>query len=136
VQRLIAKEPKTIPFLFDESTRSIREILDALQNFLIDQGHERVIANVNLYEKAMDKFQYLIFQVKETYQPVFVFDNLESFQESPGGAFSEAYSDIKEIIAYLCERKICHVLLTCRYQVPGFKNLYCFDLNQVGFNDF
>jgi hypothetical protein len=136
VQRLIAKEPKTIPFLFDESTRSIREILDALQNFLIDQGHERVIANVNLYEKAIDKFQYLIFQVKETYQPVFVFDNLESFQESPGGAFSEAYSDIKEIIAYLCERKICHVLLTCRYPVPGFKNLYCFDLNQVGFNDF
>jgi tetratricopeptide (TPR) repeat protein len=136
VQRLIAKEPKTLPFLFDESTRSIKEILDTLQNFLIDQGHERVIANVNLYEKAMDKFQYLIFQVKETHQPIFVLDNLESFQKVPGEDFADESSDIKEVIAYLCERKICHVILTCRYPVSGFKNLQSFDLNQVGFNDF
>jgi hypothetical protein len=136
VQRLIAKEPKTVPFLFDESIRSIKEILDALRNFLIGQGHERVIANVNLYEKAMDKFQYLIFQVKETHQPVFVFDNLESFQKEPGKDFADEYYDIKEVIDILCERQICHVILTCRYPVPGLKNLLNFDLNQVGFNDF
>jgi tetratricopeptide (TPR) repeat protein len=136
VQRLIAKEPKTVPFLFDESTRSIKEILDTLQNSLIHQGHKNVIANVNQYEKAMDKFQYLLFQVKEAHQPVFVFDNLESFQKEPGEDFAEEYTDIKEVIAYLCERQIYHVILTCRYPVMGFKDLRSFDLNQVGFNDF
>jgi tetratricopeptide (TPR) repeat protein len=136
VQRLIAKEPKTVPFLFDESTRSIKEILDTMQNFLINQGHDRVIADVNQYEKAMDKLQYLIFQVKETHQPIFVFDNLESFQKEPGKDFADEYSDIKEVIDFLCERQICHVILTCRYPVQGLKNVRSFDLNQVGFNDF
>lgn len=135
-QRLIAKEPKTVPFLFDEFTRSIKEILDTLQNFLIHQGDKNVIANVNQYEKAMDKFQYLLFQVKEAHQPIFMFDNLESFQKEPGEDFAEEYSDIKEVIAYLCERQICHMILTCRYPVPGFNDLRSFDLNQVGFNDF
>ncbi len=136
VQRLIAKEPKTIPFLFDESIRSIKEILDRLQDFLIDQKRKNVIANVNQYEKAMDKFQYLLFQVKEAHQPVFVFDNLESFQKEPGEDFAEEYTDIKEVIDFLCQRQICFMILTCRYPVMGFKDLYSFDLNQVGFNDF
>ncbi len=136
VQRLIAKEPKTVPFLFNESIRSIKEILDKLEAFLTDRGHEHVTANVNQYEKAMAKFQYLLFRVNEDYQPVFVFDNLESFQEEPGKGFSEEYSDIKEVIDFLCDRQICHMLLTCRYPVPGFKNLQSFDLNQVGLTDF
>ncbi|MCK5057012.1 MAG: tetratricopeptide repeat protein [Candidatus Aminicenantes bacterium] len=136
VQRLIAKVPKTIPFLFDESIRSIKEILDRMQDFLLDREHEHVIANVNQYEKVMDKFRYLLFQINETYKPVFVFDNLESFQKEPGEDFSEEYSDLKEVIAFLCERQICHVMLTCRYPVPGFKNLRSFDLNQVGLTDF
>jgi tetratricopeptide (TPR) repeat protein len=136
VQRLMAKEPMIVPFLFDETIRSIKEILNRLQDFLIDRGQNGVIAGVNQFEKAMDKFQYLLFRIKKNHQVVFGFDNLETFQKSPGEHFNESYSDIKEVIEYLCERRTCYVILTCRYPVQKFKNLYSFDLNQVCFNDF
>lgn len=84
----------------------------------------------------MDKFQCMLFQIKESHQTVFVFDNLEGFQAAPGEDFAEEYSDIKEVIEFLCNRRICYLILTCRYPVPGLKNLRSFDLNQVGFTDF
>ncbi|NIM14347.1 MAG: CHAT domain-containing protein [Candidatus Aminicenantes bacterium] len=136
VQRLIAKNPNTIPFVFNEKTKSIEEILNTMRDFLLKQRVMHVISGMSQFEKGMEKFLYLLSEVEKTYQPVFVFDNLESFQVEPGKEFSGEFSDIKEIIDYLCEREEFHVILTCRYPVADVKHIESFDLNQVGLNDF
>jgi hypothetical protein len=135
VQRLIAAYPKTIPFVFNEKIKSIKEILE---NFLKQQGKIQVVSESSRQEKAMGRFIFLVFAVARTceYRPVFVFDNLEAFQAGFGQAFAEEFSDIKAVIDYLCQGGQFHVILTCRYPVPGFRNLQSFDLNQVGINDF
>ncbi|MGD2091895.1 MAG: tetratricopeptide repeat protein [Candidatus Aminicenantes bacterium] len=137
VQRLIAANSKTIPFVFNEKIRSIKEIMEILQNFLREQGYIHVISEINQYEKGMDKFLYLVFTIAQkcNFQPVFVFDNLETFQSEPGQPLSDEFSDIKTIIDFLCTSGKFHVILTCRYPVPDVKNLQSFDLNQVGLND-
>ncbi len=138
VQRLIAANPKTIPFVFNEKIKSIKEILEILENFLRQQGEIQVVSESSRQEKAMDRFIFLVFAIARTYdyQPVFVFDNMEAFQAGFGQEFAEEYSDIKAVIDYLCQGGKFHVILTCRYPVQGFKNLQSFDLDQVGINDF
>ena len=136
VQRLIAAYPDTVPFVFDEKIKSINEILNALTDSLMEDGHFHVIAEVRHFGKAMDQFLYLLFKISKTHQPVFVFDSLDNFQSAPGKELAEEYDDIKEIIDFLCNSGKFHVILTCRYPVPDFKNLQSFDLNQVGLNDF
>ncbi|UCH94043.1 MAG: tetratricopeptide repeat protein [Candidatus Aminicenantes bacterium] len=138
VQRLIAANPKTIPFVFNEKIKSIKEILEVLQNFLRQQGYIQVVIESIQFEKAMDRFIFLVFTIARTcnYQPVFVFDSLDSFQSAPGKELAEEFNDIKAIIGYLCNSGQFHVILICRYPVPDFGNLQRFDLNQVGLNDF
>jgi tetratricopeptide (TPR) repeat protein/GTPase SAR1 family protein len=138
VQRSIARNPQTMPFVFNEKIKSIKDILEILQNFLMEQGYIRVISEINQYEKGMDKFLYLVFTIvgEFKYRPVFVFDNLETFQVGPGQALSEEFSDIAAVIDYLCNSRKFHVILTCRYPVPGIRDLQSFDLNQVGLTDF
>jgi tetratricopeptide (TPR) repeat protein len=132
VQRLIASNPKTEPFVFNETIRSIQDILDNLQKFLREQGN---FSKADEHDKAIDKFGFLVFEIAKTCQPVFVFDNLETFQESPGGKFLDKHQDLAEAIGFLDSIRKFHLILTCRYPVPDFqaKN---FDLNQVSLNDF
>jgi tetratricopeptide (TPR) repeat protein len=137
VQRLIAHNPNTYPFVFNEKTRSIKEILDSLQNYLIiEHGQTDVILALNSLEKAMDKLNFLLNKLSQVCQPVFIFDNLETFQSEPGKAFAPNFQDLAEVIGFFCQCHKYHLILTCRYPVSDFKNVQSFDLNQVSFNDF
>jgi len=89
VQRLIAAEPKTQPFVLDETNRSLDTLLKAMQKFLRANDAVQVLAQVSRYEKALDQFAFLAFAVAKIYQPVFVLDNLESFQMKPGEGFAD-----------------------------------------------
>ena len=135
VQRLIAANPKTEPFVFNEKTKTIDEILKRLQHFVEEKG-ELSMAELSLREEAMDRFRYLLARAAEICRPVFIFDNLESFQAGFGQEFAPEFSDLREVIAYLCDSAAYHIILTCRYPLPGFANLHSFDLNLVGLNDF
>ncbi|MCP5102378.1 MAG: tetratricopeptide repeat protein, partial [bacterium] len=137
VQRLAARKPDTSYFMFDEKNLSAKTILDALQESLEEKG-ELSMTELNLRETPIKKFKYLVGQMAKMSNPVFVLDNLENFQVEPGREFKETFAQVEEFIHYLCDggyRKY-HVILTCRYPVPGVKNLESLDLNQVDLTDF
>ncbi|MCP5046436.1 MAG: hypothetical protein GY940_04640, partial [bacterium] len=136
VQRLMALEPKTAPFVFDENAKSIDDLLRPMREFLLDRGQANVISELAALDKGMEKFRYLASKVKESFLPVFVFDNLETFQAEEGEELAPEFADLKEVIAFLCRGRRFHVILTCRYTVAGFDNILERDLNQVGLTDF
>ncbi len=135
VQRSIAADGKTVPFLFDETIKSIDDILKIVQRYLLE-NNKLDITKLNLIEKGIEKFQYLIARTAELCAPVFIFDNLESFQKGPGDNFADEYLDILEIIEHLCRDNRYGVILTGRYTIPGLEYAKMFDLNQVSINDF
>jgi len=135
IQRLIAANPRTQPFDFTETTRNIGDILDRLKNFLIRRNDFDLRAYDGL-SKALEKLSHLVACVSKMCNPVFVFDNLETFQSSPGKAFKPDYEDIRDAISLICGMGIGHVILTARYPLPDFADVRAFDLNQVGLNDF
>ncbi len=135
VQRLILADGRTQPFVFNETVKSIHEIQKLLENYL-ESKNKLERTELNLREKGLDQFKYLAFAVAEICQPVFIFDNLESFQSAPNKGFSEEYQDIKDVIDFLCQTQKFYVILTGRYSIPDFSDVRAFDLNQVGINDF
>ncbi len=136
VQRLIAAEPKTVPFVFDETVKSIDAILTALQDFLMKELRLDALLEVDKFDEAIKKFAFLVSEVAKTHVPVFVFDNLETFQPEPGAELGDEFADMKAVIGLLCRMRAFHLILTCRYPVPGFDGVAVYDLNQVGVTDF
>ena len=135
VQRLITADADTQPFVFNETTKSIREVRKKLENYLDEKG-QQYRTELNRKEEGLDQFNYLVIRVSALCEPVFVFDNLESFQTRPGGPFSEEYQNIKEVINSLCKGSNRQVILTGRYTIPDFEYVQSFDLNQAAINDF
>ncbi len=135
VQRLILADGRTHPFVFNETVKSIHEIQKLLENYL-ESKNKLERTELNLREKGLEQFKYLAFAVAKICQPVFIFDNLESFQSAPNKGFSEEYQDIKDVIDFLCQTQKFYVILTGRYSIPDFSDVRAFDLNQVGINDF
>jgi tetratricopeptide (TPR) repeat protein len=137
VQRLIAANPQTVPLVFNEATTSIQDLLEAMKRFLSEHRLFEALLAVDKFDKGIDKFNYLCSKIEQGgYLPIFVFDNLESFQSAPGEAFSPAYEDIALVIEQLCRQQNYRVILTCRYPLEQFPNLHTCDLNQVALTDF
>lgn len=134
--RLMARDPKVHPFVFNEKANSIQEILDQLKNYLVEQGQSESLRTLSHLGKATEQLAFLLARLEQVCQPVFIFDSLETFQSEPGKAFAEKYQDLAMVIDYLCCTHKYYLILTCRYPVPEFKNLWSLDLNQVSFNDF
>ena len=135
IQRLIAANPGTQPFVFTETTRNIGDILDRLKSFLIERNHFDLMAYDGL-SKGLDKLRYLVASVGEVCAPLFVFDNLETFQSAPGELFKAEHEDIGDAIRLICGMGMGHTILTARYPLPDFPEVAAFDLNQVSLNDF
>ncbi len=136
VMRLAAKNPGTVPFVFDEKVKALDEILDRLEKFLLVQGNMDGLKKAREFDKGIEKFAALIFSIAETHEPVFIFDNLETFQVRPGQDFAPQYGFLMEVIAFLISAARFHLILTCRYPLQGMGDLRTFDLNQVSLNDF
>jgi len=136
LHRLQARHPGTIPFVFDETTGGLEEINKRLKSFLVNRGDIDNYVKADTYDKAMERFLFLVIMVSNHCQPVFLFDNLEDFQQGPGLAFKPEHQDILAAIKFLVDNGGYHVLLTCRYPLAEFPNILSFDLNQVGLNDF
>ena len=135
IQRFIAGDAKTVPFVFTENTRSIQDILQTLRSYLIDHN-EFDAAAFALLEKGLDQLRWLLARVGEICTPVFVFDNLETFQSQPGQPFAPEFLDVQEAIGLICALGRHHTILTARYPLPDLPEVQAFDLNQVGLNDF
>lgn len=137
IQRLFAAQSNIHPFLFNETTRTLQDIQKVIQDYLKGALN---IAELQLREPGMDQFAYLIDEAAKVCQPVFVFDNLETFQidegRSGGGPFAPEYEDIKKAISYLCQERTYHIILTGRYPLEEFPHVESINLNQVPVNDF
>ena len=80
------------------------------------EGKIKVILEADKIDKGLDKFVFLVFAIAENQFPVFIFDNLESFQSKPGEEMAGEYSDLREIIDYLCKNRKFHMVLIGRYR--------------------
>jgi tetratricopeptide (TPR) repeat protein len=137
-QRYLAQHPHAIPFFFNEESRTADSILKALKKALLFNHDVSVTDKLVELEKGTDKILYLIrLLIKKDSRPLFIFDNLESFQQDIGGAFKPEHSDIAETITAICDDQQVPVLLTSRYPLPDIKPIACItDLNQIQLTDF
>ncbi|ETR72312.1 MAG: TPR repeat-containing protein [Candidatus Magnetoglobus multicellularis str. Araruama] len=137
-QRYLAQHPHAIPFFFNEESRTAGSILNALKKALLFNHDVSVTDKLVELEKGTDKILYLIrLLIKKDSRPLFIFDNLESFQQDIGGAFKPEHSDIAETITAICDDQQVPVLLTSRYPLPDIKPIACItDLNQIQLTDF
>ena len=140
VERLIAKNPRTYPFVFNENT-TWEDIINTLQDFFKkERGDFTIETEVKRYsKKAVEQLQFLLKKLNEEtdYALVFIFDNLENFQDGAGGqAFKPDAQDILVALQTLQQSAIFPLLLTGRYPLAEMPNIHSENLNQVGFNDF
>ncbi|MBF0617596.1 MAG: CHAT domain-containing protein [Nitrospirae bacterium] len=140
VQRAITKNPaKTIPVIITDKVRSIDDVLKLIELNMMKTSSEKfmnAILCAKSTEKALDKIDVLLNAYVEKFDPVLVFDNLETFQDVSTGNFHSEYNDIYEVIKHLCNEKIVQLVLTGRYVIPGLANIIEVNLNNIGFNDY
>jgi len=140
-QRYIARNPKAEPFFFNEESRSSDDVLKSLKKFLVRQGEKLSDLNqeLDLFDKGLEKIGFLIERVIRAHEriPVFIFDNLEAFQETEGGKFKPEHSDMAEVISGLAASHGFPVILTARYGVPDIQQIKTArDMGEIGLTDF
>ena len=144
VQRLIIKKPNTIPFAFNQNTTSISSILDRLMDFFAQTKKQFLIKSdvqKEAGEEAIQQYLYLLQKLAqdEDYNFVFIFDNLENFQDGKDRApFKTEYSGIQQAIQLLITYRPFPLILTGRYPLhpEDFAGVEEVNLNQVGFPSF
>ena len=136
VQRLMGLDDNIVPFFFDEKIRSAREILNALRDYLLEQGNLNIQGGMERYNTALEKFIFLIYEIAKKREPVFVFDNLDEFQSAPGTDFHEEFNDIVEIISYLCRVHRFRIICVSRYPLPETFDIKLFNLAKIDYIDF
>ncbi|HEG43817.1 MAG TPA: CHAT domain-containing protein, partial [Phycisphaerales bacterium] len=109
IQRLFTSNTEIHPFLFNEKSKTLQDIQKVLQSYLDEKG-VHYIQELQLREKGMDEFIYLAAEAGKVCQPVFVFDNLETFQEGLTERFAQEFEDIAAVIGSLCKDRRYHVI--------------------------
>ncbi|MBF0521190.1 MAG: CHAT domain-containing protein, partial [Nitrospirae bacterium] len=140
VQRAITKDPaKTVPVIITHEVRSIDDVLKVIEAAMLKTGSEKMV-NITITSKSIPeailRLDTILRVFATDYDPVLVFDNLETFQDVSTGLFKAEYNDIYEVIKHLCSEKILQLVLTGRYSIPGLANVIEVNLNNIGFNDY
>ena len=137
-QRRLAADPDgCVPFAFDQTSLSLENICNALLEYLeTDCKLRSMRSQATNIEKLWDRFFLLLENVdKQGVTPLFLLDNLESFQTEEGGELKE---EVLELFDYLLNRLGYPVICTGRYPLREFGEqvLHPVDLNQAPFGDF
>jgi len=136
--RMVANDPSVQPFVVNEKDlSSLEALLGQMQNYLQSQ-HRRflIVSETSKHEKATDQFRFLLGELDKVCHPVFLFDNLESFQKGPEDSFKAENSDILEVLQLLLQLKSFPLILTGRYPLKEFPDLPQVNLNTVRKGDF
>ena len=135
--RLLLNDNKLYPFMLDEKKTNIEDLSNAMTEFLVkDLRKTSVRREASGIEKATDKFWFLFEKICEAGRfPLFIFDNLESFQTDAGGRFQEKHADLRDLIGDILAQA-CPVIFTSRYPVPDFADVTEVNLNEAAFGDF
>ncbi|MGB0838493.1 MAG: tetratricopeptide repeat protein, partial [Chitinophagales bacterium] len=139
VMRLLVSNPKRKVFVLDEKQPKVKDLLNRMIHYL---GEEKGVKNVRIdvegFEKLEDKFNFLLKQLESHCVPVFIFDNVESFQiqeKTPKWNIAQ-YEDVLSILTILHQSKRFPVIVTGRYLIAELKNLKVCPMNTVAFGDF
>jgi len=140
--RLLAADPKTKVFTFSEKTPAGQSLLDQMQNYLTKEKKQfSIVSELALVPKQTDKFFKLLEKVSEQCDPVFLFDNIESFQKFDIEKqiwiwHEEKHEDILQLMQILDEQSPFPLIITGRYPIAEFPDLEVCNMNTVPFGDF
>lgn len=135
--RLITSVPDTQHFVFNQNTGKLNEFINTIASYLDEEKEEYDIQDELLARpEAKRKLNLVLKKLREhECNTVFIFDNLESFQEEKGGHFKAEHADILMAMKTLQKRRF-PLIFTGRYPLADFPDVAEIDLNQVGYNDF
>ena len=155
LKRLMAADTRCMPFIFDETNLSAERVLQEMikhlkykvkdiaflrEYNLTDTKNITIAAEENANKnpnQQEEDFLLLLSRFQEKgIVPVFVFDNLESFQTKASEVFKPEQQDIITFIQALLNSGSEHLILTSRYPLKEFPDIYNQDIKQVHLNDF
>ena len=140
--RLLAADQQTKVFTFSEKTPAGQSLLDQMQNYLTkDKRQFSIVSELALVPKQTDKFFKLLEKVSEHCDPVFLFDNMESFQKFDAEKqiwiwHQEKHEDILQLMQILDTQTSFPLIITGRYPIAEFPDLEICNMNTVPFGDF
>ncbi|MEZ4941625.1 MAG: tetratricopeptide repeat protein [Saprospiraceae bacterium] len=137
-ERLVLADPDEAQvFMFDENSFRIGQVTDELIAFLQNEQKQILLAHqIKSMDKAWEKFITALQEVFNRSHPVFIFDNLESFQSADGGGdFLPEFGMEWDILKTLAEVGL-PLILTGRYPLPELPGLRTVELHEPTRPDF
>ncbi|PHN00723.1 tetratricopeptide repeat protein [Flavilitoribacter nigricans] len=140
---LMAFDPQVKVFTHSEKTPTADSMLRQMQNYLVKEKQNlSIVGELALLEKLDERFSYLLEKISQHCKPLFIFDNIETFQKYDNHESSwlwdvNKHEDVLTIIQLL-ERSSTYypIIITGRYPVKEFPTWEICHLNNVPFSDF
>jgi len=141
--RLLARDARFHVFVLQETEGKAQVLLDAMKDYLrlkmplmdFVQFKQILAAQPAL----TDQFRLLLTAVQHICIPIFLIDNVETYQhldQNPPTWKVDEYGDILAILQLLVQSQPGPIILTGRYPVPELGLIEECDLNTVPFGDF
>ena len=140
VQRLLAKDIAIQPFVLDENSMDLLALRAMLYAYFNENNRLTIEIEAQRFsEKAPEQVLWLLTELRKVCTPIFVFDNLESFQIEEGNPeFAEQHSELQEILQKLTRNRLGYLIFTGRYPAPAAlaTSVLQYSLKMVSFGDF
>jgi tetratricopeptide (TPR) repeat protein len=135
--RLLLNDHALYPFMLDEKKTNIDDLSNAMLAFIeTDLKQMSFRYEVKEITEAIRKFWVIMDKIKAAGRfPLFIFDNLESYQVDAGGHFHPKHGELCDLINDIIAQEY-PVILTSRYPVPDLAAITEVNLNEVAFGDF
>ncbi|MFN7115715.1 MAG: tetratricopeptide repeat protein [Saprospiraceae bacterium] len=140
--RLLASNPRTKVFTHSEKTPAADSLLKQLQEYLTkDHRQFSVVTGLQERDTLEKKFLYLLECISAHCDPLFIFDNIESFQtyDAEQAAWlwnANQHEDVLTVLQILHQYTPFPVIVTGRYPLAEFADWTLCNLNTVPFGDF
>jgi len=137
-RRRMAANQRVKVFTHSEKAPPATNLLQQMEAYLTrDKRELNIVRELQLLEKQEDRLNLLLDRTGRHSDPLFIFDNAESFQQDQGGPWKHEHSDVLEAIRYMRQYTRYPLLLTGRHSVPELEaETAVIDLNAVDFGDF
>ena len=120
-----------------EKTPTAESLLNKMRDYLSkDKKQYKVNAELALYKTEQEKLIYLLQMVGEYCDPLFIFDNIESFQNLETGEWKAEHYDILEALAFISQNTRSPIIITGRYPILELPEIEVLNLNAVAYGDF
>ena len=137
--RLKYKHPDLVAFIFnEEGTKfSLTTMLEDLESFCAGQLQDLLVNPYYLQLNEFKRLLHLLTQIPSRKNVLYLFDNLETFQNNKPGEFTTDNQSVLQVIAHAMLNSNAYVILTDRYEIPELKDaVSLFSLKDISRNDF